>query len=818
VTVTAQPTWRPFHDEPLFTADLLYGVDDMPDDVRDTLIAYIEQVAARRRAPLHVTTAFNALHFGFDLETGGYRAAVLDPELFVRLTPGDPTHPALPVGTFVRLERGRQSLWAEVVARFGAHPGIDDDGWVPPALSGAPLCAPAPDDQAPDDQVERVVLDPEAFGSPLSAGERAELNRLRRRGVLLDDRGHLTCSVRYPEHGSVFGDDTALYAQHLLTEARPLLVGGPLGGLLTDPDDEVLELALHTALETVDKLLTRTPGLHRWGAYATPVERYRRRRHSRELLGGRDLDELTHATTRATTSLRFSGVWPLLAERVEAARDHDPDEFDIDPLELTAAAEAVVHANLALADVATSAVDGVLPSGVHLRVDDLWQAGGVWRAQRAPVPADVLEVDPLRPLGLGYRQAGHEETRGQQEPSLDAEPMADDASTDRTKELVGGGRVDDGQGPEPKSEPQAETEPEPEPEPEPDGDGEGVIVEHLDDSIAVYTVALREAYLDDDVLPLPEDLGTLLADGPLVVELHHDGGQLLDAERVQHAERDGGKLIGIEWPLTFYVGIKVTVALARGARRLLATTTLLAEPLPFGEEFRWAADVNLLAASLGLPVAADAPQPDDDAGQVFDDGAHTVPSRYRGIDPLRRLIIAAFRRQGVQGAFGARRLTGPQLLAALFGDDLGNPALLWQVIYTCERLVDAGKLTREPNPTHPDRPGSGGPDMFVWWPNETARQQSERQDRASRQALLKGKVRDYWVPPFCRLLPDGYQASDQARQAYASYIRALRSPGADTKLPAGYTFVRGHAHGSDPGPIWTRLTSGCPDPPAPSMS
>jgi hypothetical protein len=771
----------------------------MPDAVCDRLVAYLEQVAACRRAPLHVTTAFNALHFGFDLETGGYSAAVLDPELFVRLTPGDPGNPPLPVGTFVRLERGRQSLWAEVVARFGAHPGVDYDGWVPPALSGAP---------ATGDPIERVVIDPEAFGAPLTPTEWTELNRLRRRGMLLDDRGHLTGPVHYAAPGTVSGDEVAGYARHLLTDARPLLVGGPLGGLLTDSaDDAVLDLALRTALETVDELLSQASGLRRWGAYATTVERYRQRRDSHDLLGGADLDELVHTATRVTGRPRFTGVWPLLADRVTAAREHDPDGFDLDPLELTAAAEAVVHANLALVDAATTAVNGLLPAGVHLRIDDRWQAGGVWRAQRAPVPTYVLEVDPLHPLGLGYREARRGEDGVERELSRDASP-----SGGTTKDLTTGPVTDeqagDQQGGKPEQEAEARPDANAEPgesDPERDGSGLGIVVDHLDDSLAVYTVALRGSHLDDDELPLPEELGARLSGGPLVMELHHDGGQLLDAEKVQRVERGDGKLTGIQWPLNFYVGIKVTVALARGARRLSVATTLLTEPLPYGDEFRWAADLGLLAASLGLP-APDRALGGNAGGEepaAIDDGP-AVSIRYRGIDPLRKLILAALRRHGPEGAFGARRLTGPQLLAALFGDDLVDFKLMWQVIFTCERLVEAGKLTCEPNPANPDRPGSGGPDTFVWWPNEAARNQSERRAQASQQALLRGNVRDHWVPPFCRLLPDGYEASDQARQAYARYIRTLRGPNADTNLPAGYTFVRGHARGSDPGPIWTQ--------------
>lgn len=818
MTMTATSAWRPFHDEPLFTDELLHDADDLPEAVRAAVITYLQQVAHVRRAPLHTTTAFNALHFGFDLQTRGYQAAVLDPELFVRLTTGPAALPVLPVGTFVRIERGQQSLWAEVVARFGADDEIHSDGWIPARLSGAPSildntgCRP-----------ERMILDPEAFGAPLTARERAELHRLRQRGVLLDDRGHLTERVCYPDPRVADLDDTALYTHHLLTTGKPLLVGGPLGGLLIDPhDDETLAVALQTALNTIDKLLDHAPQLRRWGAYATPIERYERRQEDRGLLGGADLADVAHTAARATPERRFTGVWPLLAGWVESAKVADPNGADVDPLELTAAAAAVVHANLAIADVATSAIDGLLVDGVHLRIDDRWQAAGVWLAQPEPVPAHVREVDPLRPLGLGYHQSlyasGHDGDSRSDREHPDRQPAhgtadqsegihshlavhGEDRDTGE-ETLTGGDRVPEGTGPDAdtadtdRSDESAE-----------DACGDGILVEHLNDTLVVYTVALRPTHIEGDRLPLPKHVDDLLADGTLVVELHHDGDDLDDDERIQQVERSGGALSGFAWPLSFYPGIKVTVAVARGARRLSATTTLLATPLPYSAAFQWATDVKVLAAALGIEI-----EDDRQAGgsQIPKQPIDALPSpnvqeRYQGIDPLRRLIITALHRHGVVGSFGARRLTGPQLFTALFGPDLSNPALLWQVIYTCERLVDAGKLTCEPDPGRPGKPGSGGPDTFVWWPNDSARRQSRAQSEQQRRAVLRGKVREHWIPPGMRALPRGHHASDEARSAYAEYVRKSRGPKADTRLPDGYTFVKGHTRGSDPGSSWLRL-------------
>jgi hypothetical protein len=277
----------------------------------------------------------------------------------------------------------------------------------------------------------------------------------------------------------------------------------------------------------------------------------------------------------------------------------------------------------------------------------------------------------------------------------------------------------------------------------------------------------------------------------LIMQLHHDGETLDDTEQIQQIVRDGTVLTGISWPWSFYPGIKVTVAIARNATRISVTTALLDQPLPYGEQYRWDGDTAILAAAIGAeqppaePATLPEPQTPVPAG---------TPERHRGVPQLQRLIIAVLRRHGKPGAFGARRLTGPQLLAALFGPDLVAPPLMWEVIYTCDRLVDAGTLTREPGTSSLHRPASGGPDVFVWWPNDSARRGAQR--HTGRADVLAGQVREHWVPPFRRQLPPGHHASDAARAAYAEWVRKVYGRDADTTLPAGYTFVRGQRRGS----------------------
>ena len=70
---------------------------------------------------------------------------------------------------------------------------------------------------------------------------------------------------------------------------------------------------------------------------------------------------------------------------------------------------AVCHANTYVADaLASEQKSGILPEGVHLRLDDDWQGGGIWRAERctrSPSFDSRKSVPPLIPLGLGYTES-----------------------------------------------------------------------------------------------------------------------------------------------------------------------------------------------------------------------------------------------------------------------------------------------------------------------------------------------------------------------------------------------------------------------------
>ncbi|WP_434743963.1 hypothetical protein [Micromonospora sp. SH-82] len=791
--MTAAPVWRPFDDEPLFVPELLLGPGAIPTDLIHRIVGYLTAVAQTRSAPLHICTAFNALHFGFDVETHGYRAEVLTPDLFVPVAVQPQARCVLPVGTFVHLDRGgRRSLLAEVVARYGADPDVDVDGWTPAELSGAPAGVEQSDGTRTG--IERVILDVQAFGA-LNAADYSELSRLRRQ--VLDNRGHLTGPVQYPA-GTDGRDDVALYAAYLLGPARPLLLGGPLAELLTDPGDEqVLAAALHQTFDTIGQLLDGAAGLRIWNGYAVCGDRFTRRSHEGwPGLPAADIDDVVATVRRSAPNPRYTAVWPLLSSRIPAGGTPDS-------LGLTGAADIVVHTNLVAADLADTAVDGLLPERVHLRADDPWQAGGVWRTQREPVSALVVATDPRIPLGLGHSPAvdtfemvvpaieyagpgtlGNSDRPAEPQPEhVETDPLGDDDNPDEKQLGPAGRRIDEvPPGPTPADTNTTEG-----------GETDLVVVA---DSLIVFTVALRESHWEAGELPLPSAATGVLGAGPLIMQLHHDGDTLDDSEQVQQINRSGATLTGVSWPWSFYAGIKVTVAAARNATRISVTTTLLNQPLPYGDQYRWDADAAILAASIGAePPAADSaampPSP-----EPLPPG---ISERQRGISQLQPLIISALHRHGEQGAFGARRLTGPQLLAALFGPELVAPPLMWQVVYTCDRLVDAGTLIKEPgDPAEDGRPSRL--ETFVWWPDGTARRSGHQ--LPTRAEILAGQVREHWVPAFKRRLQPGHQASDTARREYAAWVLKVYGPSADTRLPDGYTWVRGQLRGSgEPAPL-----------------
>ncbi|MCZ4120218.1 hypothetical protein [Streptomyces sp. H39-S7] len=705
---------------PLFFHELTLGCAALPGEVKEELVCFLEDVAHVRRGPLHLCTAFNAVYFGYDLDAGAYSTDILDPEAFTLLGSGV-RDPLPPVGSFVRIERGAHSLWGEVCASFGASLEVDEDGWAPGSVSGAPFTA---ESQAP---LARAVIDWEALGA-LTAVEHKELARIRRSSAgVVDQRGHVVGTA--DTSGLVSGrDHSGLYRQFLLGPARGLLAAGALGPLLQDPADTVAaERALQGCFSTLQELLRQAPGLALWDLYAQPVDRHR------QFASGPVAEEMVDRFTRPASdgSARYSAVWPVLAgwER-EVGDEH--------ALELTAAASAMVDANLVLA---TQATGGRLRRKVDLRIDDSWQQGGIWRAQALPVDVVLADCDPLIPAGLGHQE------------HLRPEAGARTGS--------------------PSSRQNASV----------------VHVEHLDAALLVVSVALSGADLSAGRLPLSGPVLALLGEGALTLQVHHSG-QLVDRDVArQRTQREPGGLVPVRWPDSFYPGIKITVAAARSGRQLIATTALLPDPVRVGDAvLDWDFDPVLLAEAWGLPALA------------LPVGLVALPQRpvsggYRPpVTALEVLIVAALVRDGRIGPARSRSLDGQQLGAAMFGPDVVTPPLLWTVIHTCEDMAAVGILTRTVV-------AHGGmlPEVFTWWPDT---EEAREAQRAAEGADTAARQIRHWRRPWERRLPDGHHATAAARARYAQWRLEVDGPDADTELSEGHTFVRGHRRGHGQAPAW----------------
>ncbi len=89
-------------------------------------------------------------------------------------------------------------------------------------------------------------------------------------------------------------------------------------------------------------------------------------------------------------------------------------------------ATAVCHTNAYVAEsLQREQRSGVLADGVHLRLDDDWQAGGIWRAEIVDDPDrySLATVPPLIPLSLGYAET-RRALRVEESLTVEEQPIA----------------------------------------------------------------------------------------------------------------------------------------------------------------------------------------------------------------------------------------------------------------------------------------------------------------------------------------------------------------------------------------------------------
>lgn len=762
---TQRPPWRPYDDGPILTPSMARGPDHVDPADMAALSAYLEAFVVARACPVHVNVAFNAVYFGYDLTQGGYVGGPLDLGGLPVLANGERRNP-LPVGTLVALAAGGSSLFGEVVYREGAHPAVDDDGSVPAWLSGAPsgATAPPPGGPAADELAgpvvrrELLVLDFAAFTDAATPAP-AQLDRLRQKGRHLDGNGHVTVDVTYPSSAAGDASEASQYQHYLLSTGRDLLLSAsaplPLSTLLTDDaTDSDLEAALAGMFATVASAMAGLDSVRLWGAYAFPRATFGQRLISAGAFGGEDLGVLAVQLASSAVSSRrsrwapdrqvvYTAVGPLLRQVRGVGRE----------LHGTGYATLVAHANTVIGDSARRDVDedtGLLADGVHLRVDDTWQSGGIWRAERPGVVQPGADVTD--PLGLGWAEAA----------GLLALPT-----------------------PEPEPEPEPEPQPEPEPEPEPELDeepeDEGRLLS-VTDSQVMWTQTLRLAHQLGSYLPIPTKLAALwdgvLKPGPVKLAVHHDGHTLEPDEASQDVtlERDGDAwtLTGVTWPWEFFAGIVLLGTWQRGGRLLRVQSTLLDSPVTVdGFDVAHRYDPSVLTRE-GLPV---------------DERDQTWAAR----------ILATVRKVGLLDVQGCAVISQDRLLSLV--SPAGSAADASAATDALDVLVGAGKLTRTTGGLGPDRvlmvpcpPGAQPVAVIRYIPHVVVGPPRRPPVPAvlrglmSENGLSSHMLREIDVAGHIRRLPWGQQASAEKRAEYREFRSRYHLAG-PADLPAGCTFV-----------------------------
>lgn len=525
---------------------LVAGVAD--DTVVDAALA--ELAGADR--PVSLPGLCNVLWFGRG-DLGGYDGPAFDRYTRVRTLcahepdgrePAATAQAAVPLGAIVAVTVGGEEGWGEVVWKEGAHPAVGSD-WVPGWLAGAPTGAgddgppdPAFERSGPAVLRERVVLDFDGcFGAELTPAE--DLAKARRKQRQLDCHGHLVARFAYPA-GLDEADEVGFWAAWTVGRHPEALAaaGVPADAALLGEAASVLA----AALEARPEVRSFGPYLIDAGLYADVVA------------SDADADG---PIGRAVRGLRWVArheqvSWASMSARLAAEAGPGTLIGTDWPL-------AVVCASLlALDTLAADAADGDW-GGVHLRLDDAWQGGGLWRVERLDATTPVA-ADPSLALGLGW--VAH--TGG----AIDRVAPAD------------GGPADDGK-----------------------DDGEDDLDWEVTDSAVTWVSHLSPGDLDGDRLRVPPKVADAIAaclhsagQDQILVRFHHDG------DRTRHEfSRLADSALTVVWPLGVWPGTTVRVTWPPASTVVTATTTLLAVPEQVGDisythEFNMA--VVLAAAGL----------------------------------------------------------------------------------------------------------------------------------------------------------------------------------------------------------------------------
>ncbi|MFJ7212890.1 hypothetical protein [Amycolatopsis sp. NPDC098790] len=782
--------WEPYVHEPLITPQMILGPERTPVVDFERLQRYLAALVEARATPVHVNVAFNAAYFGFDLVAGGYVGGQVELFGFPGIDVGSTTE-TLPVGAMVNIVAGADPLFAEVVYKEGAHRELGPGGALPDWLSGAPAGAVGPgeiDELSPPVLRERLVVDFNAFGSGLSR-TREQFARLRRQQRVLNHQGHLVVEAQYESRAQADLDERALYVQYLLTRGRSQLMSAALpmqfGNLLGDgAGSEEHQAALFGIMRTIRAALvslsdpSREPLLHMWGDYAFSRRAYSARFDDRGPLGGEDMHALLAQLHRSPLPSRrgrwasgrtvsYTAVGRLL-EEIEDAGDR------LNELKYPA---AVCHFNTVVTQYVARDGDeatGLLRDGVHLRLDDRWQGGGVWRAEHPG--SDFARIDPDDALGLGWR--GSVQVLGPAE-GLDVS---------------------------------AEEEPAPEAPNVPesfDDFGSDLVVT---DSQSSWEFALRAKHLEQGWLPVPERVAVRMRSAGVDtgvrvrLVLDHDGRDLDATHERQHVQVElfaTPRLCEVTWPVwEFFPGLLLSCRWAHGSSKVQVNTTLLEKPVEvegFTIDHRY--DPRALTRDI-IPVeskpfrAAAAPG----EARLIGPEQWSEEARRSGRLTLAQRVVFAIRTLGLLDERGCAVVARTTLPTLVHGGCEAGREVPWELADVVDDLVASGRLRvadgsvdAAGNLAYPPVPGDQVIPVVRYEP--TVREGQPRRSKPSTRAGLDQKwVRRSPITPHLRdLRKSGRRASEKARQAYREDWAAGGYDG-PAELPEHFTYARPKKH------------------------
>lgn len=609
-----------------FTLLAAGGLDD--DSTRTSLIARCVQELEGARRVVSAPGLINRLWL--EPSSDGYEgpaayALIGEMSRIARLVSGPSglqdacPQPAVPLGAIVEVNLGQLSpVIAEVVWKEGAHSALSAP-YLPKWLAGAPALLDSLDDPEVDAAGEvhpvlreRLVLDFSCFGETSSPSAQ-KIKRLCSNARWIDHFGHLVLDVEYEPGDDE--DDVSYWATWATTHAAKAL---------EVVDVNLDSMTLRRCAGQLLEALSEHPDIRSFGPYLMSTARYQ------ELRG--EFGDIYENVARGLAHVHRGDrrAWGSMSQRLV---ERIPDRMFG-----SAWADHVMAASLYVLDTLSVEAPGGDWDGVHLRLDDAWQGGGLWRAENLDDVAP-LSLDPAIALGLGW--AEYTGRLGDLPQELPAPTWFADAD-----------------------------------------DGESEAEWSIQDSEVVWSVHISARDIDANRLVVPPRIrpGLELAlasfgQNRLMTQIHHEGvpvtytwGSLLETGHLE-----------VEWPPTVQVGTIFSATWSMEGQPLVrAFSRRLTEPVEIGgATYLHDFDEQMVRAYLGLI------------------------ERPAQVVTLERLVRAAVRHYGELAPSGQWCLSSDEICVKCFGPK-GEVAPEYQSIVLRRavdaavlRLVRAGRATRQ---------------------------------------------------------------------------------------------------------------------------